>query len=292
MHFLFVDRILELTPGKHIKGIKHVTSNDYYLTEDEPGNLSFMPSLIGETLGQLAAWNVMLDNGFTKRPVAGIASSAKILRRARPGQTLLLESFIDRLDSQMVEYHSQATVDGELAFSLEGALGPLLPMEDFINQDLIQQQFAAIYKPGVWTPSNDANLENLPTHEKKGLVLAFDNIIECEPGRRMVAEKTISRTAPWIPDHFPLKPVLPMTVFMEYKINLALDFLAQSRFSVPYKLRELRKIKMTEFVEPGDVVTCIIQVKSRTDDALILLFRSERDGKRVCTLEMLFETES
>ena len=77
MRFLFVDRILALTPGGVTQGIKHVTSDDYYLCLDEQSRRYFVPSLVGETVGQLAAWNVMLSNDFTKRPVAGIAEIAK-----------------------------------------------------------------------------------------------------------------------------------------------------------------------------------------------------------------------
>lgn len=291
MHFLFVDKILQLLPGESIKGIKHVTFDDYYLSEDVAGNLSFMPSLVGETLGQLAAWNVMQHNGFTKRPVAGVASSARIYRPARPGETLLLESFIDTLNSEMVAYHSQATIDNELVFTLEGALGPLLPMEDFIAREVVQKQFEAINRPGVWPPVFPATKETIRTNpHRKGIAFTFDHILDFQPGERIMAEKRISRSAPWIQDHFPFKPVLPMTILMECKIHLARDFLLRSGFSANYILRELRKIKMNEFVQPGNIVICTIMVKSCTDTALVLGFRSEVAGKRVCTLEMLFET--
>ena len=36
MRFLFVDRILELVPGKSIRGIKHVTQDDFYLRRELP----------------------------------------------------------------------------------------------------------------------------------------------------------------------------------------------------------------------------------------------------------------
>src|ERR1700761_1920793 len=106
MRFLFVDRILELIPAVSIKGIKHVTADDYYLCHDEAERLCFIPSLIGETLGQLAALNAMASCDFTGRPVAGVVSSASLYRNAYVGETIFLESFIEKLDSSAVHYNS------------------------------------------------------------------------------------------------------------------------------------------------------------------------------------------
>lgn len=291
MRFLFVDRILELVPGIVVRGIKHITHNDAYLCQDEFGRLNFMPSLIGETLGQLAAWNVMYSNQFTQRPVAGVVSSARLHRPALVGETLLLESHIEALDDTAVQYHSIAKVGDETVFTVDGALGPLLPMNDFIDSHSIRQQFNEINRPGDWlteqvripnTPSNDLHF-NLPPF----IDMHFDAILSCDPGESIVAEKRITRAAPWFPDHFPNKPVLPMTVLLECKQNLAREFLARSNWSHQYQIHELRKIKMNVFVYPGDVVTTYVKVKSRDEHQLVLNFRSEVDGQRVCVLDII-----
>ena len=109
--------------------------------EDEGYKFFLIPTLVGETLGQLAAWNVMFSNDFTRRPVAGIAASAKLMRYVYVGETILLESFIDHLDETVVQYHSIARVNDEEVFLLRGALGPLLPMQDFIDTTVVKQQF-------------------------------------------------------------------------------------------------------------------------------------------------------
>src|SRR5581483_7470571 len=121
MRFLFVDRILELIPGKSIKGVKHITCDDFYLSRDKDNRYFLISPLVGETLGQLAAWNVMFNNDFTKRPVAGIAASAKLIRHVYVGETLFLESIIDHVDETVVQYHSVAKVNNEEVFILRGA---------------------------------------------------------------------------------------------------------------------------------------------------------------------------
>ena len=292
MRFLFVDRILELSPGVSIRGIKHITRDDLYLCEDGQGRLSFIPSLIGETLGQLAAWNVMFSNDFRLRPVAGIASSAQLYRSAYVGETLLLESFIDHLDDSVVRYHSVARIGNEVVFTIDDALGPLLPMGDFIDTDEVRLQFLELNRPGQWPPQIQCQVEkaiDLPLLPR--VSMCFDRVISSEPGVSLCAEKRISRSAPYFPDHFPKKPVLPMTVLLESKINLAREFIKRAGITRPYKVQELRKIKMKEFVLPGDVLLCYLKVKQQDADTLVLSFNSEVEGKRVCVMDMLLVAE-
>lgn len=292
MKFLFVDRIVHSSPGQLIRGIKHITGDDTFLTVDEQGRHCFISSLIGETLGQLAAWNVMQHNGFSQRPVAGIVACARLHRPAYVGETLLLESFIDNLDERAVQYHSIARVGDEPIFSIEGALGPLLPMTDFIAVDEVKQQYAEINHPGDWAEICALSLpvrtdELLTNSGFTTVTMAFDRICSSEAGISLVAEKRISGAAPYLPDHFPKKPVLPMTVLLECKLNLAREFIARAGYAVNYQLSALRKIKMSEFIQPGDVIECCVTVKRHNEDELILTFRSTVAGKRVCVVDVV-----
>ena len=292
MRFLFVDRIVQLSPNEFIRGIKHITRDDAYLTVDSQGRPCFISSLIGETLGQLAAWNVMQCNDFTLRPVAGVVSCARLHRPAYVGETLLLESYIDVVDDRAVQYHSVARVGEELIFSIEGALGPLLPMADFISSEEIRRQFAEIYYPGDWSVISAADSGNMSCElDKRHSVtiapMMFDRILSSEAGVDLVAEKRVTKAASYFADHFPNKPVLPMTVLLECKLNLAQEFIVRAGYASKYQVSELRKIKMNEFVQPGDVIVCHVKVKQQTNEELILTYRSEVDGKRVCVVDVV-----
>ena len=233
----------------------------------------------------------MVTNEFTQRPVAGLASSAHLFRPVYVGETLLLESFIDCLDESAVQYHSVARVGDEVVFTIDGALGPLLPMDDFIDVNEVRRQFIEIDRPGDW-PSAEPSCEDLLAGVSLPIAapMIFDRILQSEPGVTLCAEKRITRAAPYFPDHFPKKPVLPLTVLLECKLNLAREFIARAHFSNSYYVSELRKIKMTGFIQPGDVVICYITIKRHDVDELILSFRSEVDGKRVCVLEVVMNT--
>lgn len=295
MQFLFVDRITHLVPKTLVQGIKHITLDDYYLCRDDTGNMSFISSLIGETLGQLAAWNVMYSLDFTKRPVAGIVSSARPCRPVLVGETLYLEAFIDHLDEDAVQYHGSVYSGDELVFSLDGALGPLLPMDEFIDRALVQGQFNQLHRP------SNVSREELPKAYKLGKrhndsghyspPMTFDAITHHEPGVTVCAEKRITRAAAYFPDHFPKKPVLPMTVLLECQLNLAHQFLAEADFDTTYQIDELRKIKMNEFVYSGDVVSCQLTIKRHNKDELILSLQSQVEGKRVCVLDIVMKAK-
>jgi len=292
MRFLFVDRILYSVPGERINGIKHITADDHYLSQDDNGRFYFPSSFVGETLGQLAAWNVMKSGNFTKRPVAGVAACATLYRPAYVGDTLLLESVIDSLDDVVVQYHSIARVGNEIIFTIDGALGPLLPMEDFINEDEVRRQYAELDRPGEWSNVSSMSLESLNLNPQRSATsFSFDAILSSDPGVRLSAVKKISRAASYFPDHFPNKPVLPMTVLLECQLNLAREFIKRAAFEKSYVARELRRIKMNEFVYPGDVVTCSLSVKSQDESALVLSFRNEVEGKRVCVMELLLVSD-
>jgi len=293
MRFLFVDRIVQQTPGEQIKGIKHVSLDDDFLCLDDQGRACFIPTLIGEILGQLAAWNVMNFNQFTGRPVAGIAASAELHRSVYVGETLLLESNIQRLDETAVEYNSVAHVNDEKVFSIEGALGPILPMEDFIDPQLARMQYSEIHRPGDWNQIKNSSKSSIDSDIKpKNLLFntpfVFDCIHEFEPAEHIIAEKRITRAAGYFDDHFPRKPVLPMTALLECKVNLAKTFLKQSHFSVDYHFRKMSRIKMNEFVYPGDILMTQAKIKKLSDEELVLSFRSTVEGKRVCIAEAVF----
>lgn len=293
MRFLFVDRIVELSSSNIVRGIKHITADDYFLQRDEQGRYCFISSLIGESLGQLAAWKVLHDNQFTLRPVAGVVSSARLLRKAYLGETLLLESIIDNADTSVVQYHSVARVGDEPVFIIDGALGPLLPMADFIAEEEVKRQFNEIMRPGDWsrevaqvTPAAENELiAQMP--QAIAPVMLFDRMLENQPGIQLVAEKRITRAAAYFPDHFPRNPVLPLTVLLECKLNLVKQFLAEAHHAATYQVHELRKIKMNAFVHPGDVILCKLTVKQRSHDGLILNLLTEVAGKRVCVLDII-----
>jgi len=291
MRFLFVDRILTLDHGMQIIGLKHVTHDDYYLSYDEQGRTCFTTSLVGETLGQLAAWRVMLHHDFRKRPVAGIVAKAILSRPVYIGETIRLEAYIDSLDDVAVQYHAVAYVDTNEVFRLEGAVGPLLPMDQFIDPAIARQQFNEIYRPGQWLESMACSSAKQIIHSQindrkpaLGAGMLFDHIITHDPCVSCVAEKALTRAAAYFDDHFPHKPVLPLSILLECTLNLVRMFIAD--FPSKYIIHTVRRIKMSDFVLPGSILIAKLSIKQHTLEMLAVIARIEVEGKRVCTFEI------
>lgn len=287
MRFLFVDRITELVPGKYTRGLKHITADDAFLYLNKAGNYQFASSLIGETLGQLTAWNVMYCHEFKRRPVAGIVAHACLLKPVYLGDTVELESFIEHLDEQSVYYRSVAKVNKEPVFTVEEALGPLLPMEKFISEEAVRYQFQAIYRPNA-DLSYDFSSRQLLLKPFASIPLQFDTVISHSPGEILVAEKRINLSAPYFADHFPYHPVLPMTVLLECKLHLAQLFLEKAIWNIAYQVKGFKKIKMNEFVLPGDIVETTLTVPTQNETELIMRFKTTVQGRRVCTADLIF----
>ena len=295
MRFLFVDQILKRDHPNQIVGLKHITPEDPFLCRDGEGDsLCFIPSLIGETIGQLAAWLVMHDQHFTRRPVAGVVSQACMYQPAYVGDTLLLECEIDAVDEVAVEYHGHAKVNGNVVFSVDGAIGPMLPMQQFIDESQVRQQFLEIDRP--IDESIEEYLAQLPAypnvaHIGRECLMQFDSVLSMEPQKSCRAVKKVTRAAPYFADHFPNKPVLPLTVLLEFIRQLAKDFMQASGWQHQYRLIRMERIKMSEFIQPGDCVVSELLVKKVSDSALVLHIRSFVHQKRVCVVELIYQSE-
>jgi 3-hydroxymyristoyl/3-hydroxydecanoyl-(acyl carrier protein) dehydratase len=117
--------------------------------------------------------------------------------------------------------------------------------------------------------------------------MTFDGLLTSESGVQLSAVKYVNYAAPYFPDHFPKKPVLPLTILLECKLNLAREFIERAHFATPYQAVEMRRIKMNDFVLPGDILICHVKVKRQDEHELVLSFRSEVEGKRVCVMELV-----
>jgi 3-hydroxymyristoyl/3-hydroxydecanoyl-(acyl carrier protein) dehydratase len=285
MRFLFVDAITSMTPSS-IEGVKCVSDNDFYLFHTHTDSYLFYPALVGETLGQLAAWHAMKALDFQYRPVAGVVNEVLIHDYAYLGDTITLLSEIDDCDSTAIQYHSIAKVNDKPILTINGALGPMLPMADFIDDSVIRTQYTSLLKG---SPCVDTLQHKIHTPLTCVAPFSFDTIVNFVAGISIEGTLTVKDNFPFLPDHFPKKPVLPMTVLLSAIESLATTFLTQSFLGVTFRCVAFRRIKMNEFVLPNQMLDCTIQLKSIDNQIITLQSVSVVDGKRVCVASLLFE---
>jgi len=281
--FHFVDQILELDQGHHALGVKHVTPGDAFVRATAGGGPALLSCIIGEALGQLGAWSVMAANDFALRPVAGVVGRVTITGEAAVGDTVLLDTTIDSVRDDAVVYHSAASVDGKTVLRLENALGPLLPIEQFNDPDELRKRFARIYIPGAPAEAPRSGGDAALPFDT-----SFDETLSFEHGEEATVVRSLSGHEPFLADHFPRKPVLPLSLLLESLLQLGQKLLedGDSRY-VP---TGARKVKMNRFVEPGDALVAKIRVAEQTAENALLRFRCELDGARVCVGEAEYST--
>ena len=182
MRFLFVDRILAIEPGKSVRGVKHVTADDDFLGKGPHGQVALLTSIVAEAMGQCCAWSVMAATEFRLRPVAGLIGEVGIRGDAVPGDVILLDATIDAMDEDRVVYQAKATVRGQLIGTLTDALGPLLPVETFIDPDEARAQFELIRRPGPLSDLSDTKPHPALSREAPPPSLEFDRILSRETG--------------------------------------------------------------------------------------------------------------
>ena len=281
MVFHFVDQILELDPGGHALGLKHVTADDVFVDPSASGGAVLLPSIVGEALGQLGAWSVMAANDFTLRPVAGVVGAVTIVERAAIGDTILLDTTIESVTDDAVFYHAVASVGNKVILRLDETLGPLLPIEEFNDPAELRQRFSRIHQAGAAAGRPAIGGESATPFDP-----SFDEILSMKPGEEATAVGVLSGDEAYLADHFPRRPVLPLSLLLESLLDLGRRLLGDDTLAPV----SVRKVKMSRFVEPGDRLVANLRVVDRTDKCAVLRARCEVDGARVCVGEATFSS--
>lgn len=111
--FLFVDRILDVDPGKRIVGIKNVTMNDYFFRGHFPRKPVMPGVIILEAMAQVGGV-MMLSKPENRGKLAFfmLINNAKFRKTVVPGDQLVFEVVSVKIKSKTGQVHGTATVDG------------------------------------------------------------------------------------------------------------------------------------------------------------------------------------
>ena len=112
--------------------------------------------------------------------------------------------------------------------------------------------------------------------------ILVDNILEMEPGKSIVASKTVHGTEEFLRDHFPGFPVIPgvlLTEMMAQAAGKCLD--AERRPRGKPMLAQIRSASFREWVRPGETAEIVATVVGSQDNVATARCHVEVAGKRV-----------
>jgi 3-hydroxyacyl-[acyl-carrier-protein] dehydratase len=139
--FLLVDRVLDCTPGKHIRALKNVTVNEPFF----PGHFPHRPVMPGvlilealaQTAGILAFQTAgVVPDDSTRFYFVGI-DKARFRRPVEPGDQIMLKATLTRAIKGIWKFETVAEVDGKEVASAEMMVAPEVKQE--IKQAEVKQ---------------------------------------------------------------------------------------------------------------------------------------------------------
>ena len=270
--FSFVDRIQPGANGTHIHGSYTIPA----------GLTVFSSSLVAESVGQLAAWGAMAAVDFRARPVAGIASRVQMSGTARPGQNLELAAVLESVDDEAIGYSGSASVDGVKILDLQHCVGPMIPVEEFDDPQLLRERLGLLRGVGATAGAFG------------GVPVMALNRTGGEPGQVARASLQVPTSAPLFADHFPRKPVFPGSLLMHHQLQLAATFAGE----IPppngdaWSLREIADMKLRSFIPPGSQLELEAKLLGRGDHTAELSVEARREQRLVGAARILLGTEA
>lgn len=261
--FSFVDRITEVHDGRQIRGRYAI-----------PAGLDDFPlSLVGEAVGQLAAWAAMAAVDFSQRPVAGLAGRIELLQEPRAGQVLELAADLEHVDAQSVEYRGTAQVDGTPVLRLKDCVGPMMPLAEFDAPQALRSRFNQLCQTGA-IAGGFPGLPQLTLEPSDG-----------NAGGSVAANFQVPAEAPLFADHFPRRPVFPGSLLMH--MNLQLGAALAAEIPPPANGRwvpgTILDMKLRSFIPPGATLRLEARLKQSSHDSARLALETRSAGEVIAT---------
>ena len=108
----------------------------------------------------------------------------------------------------------------------------------------------------------------------------IDRVLECDPGRRVVAIKALAYNEEFFRDHFPGMPVLPGAMILEGFVQAVRECLGES----DWILHAVEQMRFNRFAAPGDTVRFEAELIREEEGAFWFKGRATTEGEGVCRL--------
>ncbi len=117
--FLMIDYVTEVEPGKYAKGYKLLSNNEWYFPIHFPGRPNMPGALQLEAMAQMLTVAITTQEGLKGMVTHALQHKVRFRKEVLPGQTLILESFVDSWRRGVCNGHAIGYTDGEVACEAE-----------------------------------------------------------------------------------------------------------------------------------------------------------------------------
>lgn len=110
------------------------------------------------------------------------------------------------------------------------------------------------------TPFGKDVIESILPHRDPFLLI--DEVVELDPGQRVVATRAVSAEDWWVPGHFPERPVMPGVLIVEAMAQtgaIAVLVQEENRGRIAF-FAGIDECRFKRVVEPGDVLTLTCEI--------------------------------
>jgi 3-hydroxyacyl-[acyl-carrier-protein] dehydratase len=137
-------------------------------------------------------------------------------------------------------------------------------------------------------------LEHLP-HRYPFLLV--DRVLECEPGKRLVAIKNVSVNEPMFTGHFPERPIFPGVLIMEALAQATGILAFKTTNSKPdgsslYYFAGIDNCRFKQPVVPGDQLVLDVEVVKEKRGIWKFKAEAKVDGKVVASADLMCAEQS
>lgn len=113
--FLMIDGVSELEPGVFAKGHKNLTNNEWYFPFHFPGAPNMPGALQLEAMAQMLTVAITSLDGLEGKVTHALKHTVMFRREVHPGETLIIEAYVDSWRRGICKGHATGVVHGELA---------------------------------------------------------------------------------------------------------------------------------------------------------------------------------
>lgn len=122
--------------------------------------------------------------------------------------------------------------------------------------------------------------------------LMVDQVLELEPGKRIKAIRAVTNSEPWVPGHFPGRPIMPGVLLIETLAQAGgmIAIALPEHFGKLAVLGGAESIRVRRMVTPGDLLTIEAEMIYMKMGASRIKGSISVGDELVMTAEILFKT--